>query len=317
MEATLRLEFSAQVDRPTTCWYVASENARDWIEAALHGFSPGNQSAIQILPVPKSTNHRDPVGAILVGPAIAANICPQKCIRYTHLTDQLIVPLQSRLTPEIEVLELKELLSSRRQHVWHPQSGLIAFESEDILSLGDLIKHRPAVQEDFRSGSPGSRMPRRLTSIYPSTPPTMEIVLDQGQDGIGTKGRANENIPPSEGEPKPGVGNALGRAGLSIFSAGLNMASAAGEFVGRHLKPASSSASGQQASGAADGGNTNWLDQLKDWTRQRLAHLNEAVLSEREKEINRLLMKMMLSIPMMTIGEKIGKGQQANRQVRK
>ncbi|WDI41956.1 hypothetical protein [Bremerella sp. P1] len=293
MHAVLRLEFSAHVERPTTCWYVASHDVRDWINAVLEGFIPGTQLAIRILPVPHSTQRREPIGAVLVGPRVVHNTWPKRCLRYTHLTDRLMVPAQSRLSSEATTIELDELLSASRQYVWHPQAGLIAFEPDEVLTLADLIKYRPVESTEFLSGRPGLHLPTRLTSIYPSTPPTMEMVLEQGQDGIGTKGQSSDKIPPQEGEPKPGVGNSLGRVGLSIFGAGLNMASAAGEFVGRHLGLGSGVAGGGTGgiggSGATGGTGESWLDQLKEWTRQRLEHLNEAVLSEREKEINRLM----------------------------
>ncbi len=289
IEAILRLEFCKQADRPTTCWYVASRDARDWVEAAVHGFFPGNQLAIRILPVPRSSSQREPIGAVILGPHIVHNNCPKRCVRYSHLTEGLIVPAESRLTPEVTLAELEELLPNVRQHVLHPQAGLIAFEPSDLLSLADLIQHLPADRKDFTRGVPGARLPTRLTSIYPAIPPSMQIVLSQGQDGIGTKGQNGDKIPAPEGEPKPGVGNAMGRVGLSVFSAGLNMASAAGEFIGRHITSVGSGVGGQGPSRMPDSGGNNWLDQLKEWTQRRLAHLNETVLSEREKEINRLM----------------------------
>lgn len=286
MDVTLRLEYSTNVERPTTCWYVASDDVCDWIDAALHGFLPGNQLTIRILPVPQSIQRRDPIGAVILGSRIVHNTLPRKCIRYTQINEQLFVPVESRLSADVTEAELDGLLSHRFQYVWHPQAGLIAFEPEDVLTLADLITHIPPEPVDLLPGEPGSRLPSRMTSIYPAIPPTMQTLLQQGEDGIGSKQQGNEKLPPSEGEPKQGVGNSLGRAGLSIFGAGLNMASAAGDFLSRHL---GSSGSGNGGSSAAGVSGESWFDQLKEWTRQRLEHLNEAVLSEREKEINRLM----------------------------
>ncbi|MFN3148750.1 hypothetical protein [Bremerella sp.] len=288
MDAVLNLEFSPHVDRPTTCWYVASPDVRDWIDAALGGFVSGNQLAIRVLPVPNSARHREPMGAVVFGPRVVPNTCLRKCRRYTHLTERLIVPVESRLTVAVTEDELNVHLSERLLYVWHPQAGLIAFEPEDPLTLAELITHRPSEQADFMVGKPGSYLPTRLTSIYPAIPPTIQMVLEEGQDGIGRKGQSSEKIPPLEGEPKPGVANSLGRAGLSIFGAGLNIASAAGEFLGRHLGSSNGAIGGVGASGSSSG-SESWLDQLREWTRQRLERMNEAVLSEREKEINRLM----------------------------
>ncbi|QDU75591.1 hypothetical protein Pan97_26250 [Bremerella volcania] len=289
MDAVLNLEFSAHNDCPTTCWYVASDDARDWVDAALEGFLPGNQLAIRILPVPQSAQRRDPIGAVMFGPRVVHNVWPKKCLRYTHLTERLMVPVESQLSAEVTADELNSQLSDPWVYVWHPQAGLVAFEPEDVLTLADLITHCSAKPPNLLPVEPGTHLPSRMTAIYPAIPPTMQMVLREGQDGIGTKGESGEKIPPGDGEARPGVANSLGRIGLSVFSAGLNMASAAGEFVGRHLGSGSGAAGGPVGSGTTGGSGESWLEQLKEWTQRRLEHLNEAVLSEREKEINRLM----------------------------
>lgn len=95
MDAVLNLEFSSLVDRPTTCWYVASDDVGDWVDAALEGFAAGNQLAIRVLAVPKSAQQREPIGAIIFGPRVVDNTCPKKCLRYAHLTERLMVPVES------------------------------------------------------------------------------------------------------------------------------------------------------------------------------------------------------------------------------
>jgi len=288
MNVELQLEFAAHASLPTTCWYVASSDPSDWIAAALKGFAADSQLVIRVLPVPCSARQRDPIGAVLCGPPVLQSAWPLQCVRYSHLTEQLIVPVESCLNPAVSVAELAERLTEGRKYVWHPHAGLVAFEPNDELKLADLIQHASATPIQFLPVDPGSHLPSRLTSILPAIPPTMQLMLDEGRDGIGTKGDSSEKIPPQQGEPKPGVGNSLGRVGLSIFDAGLNMASAAGNFIERHMG-SGGAAGGPGGTSASGGSGESWFEQLRQWTRQRLDHLNEAVLSERDKEINRLM----------------------------
>ncbi|MBI1246253.1 hypothetical protein GC197_00225 [bacterium] len=292
MEVTLALKYSPHVQRPATCWLVSVPDAELWIKTAIEGFdhscnAGASQLAIRILPIPKSLQDRSPIGAVIVGGA-DARISRQRplpeCYPYGCVAERLYLPVEAKVEPQIAADELNSLLSHGMNYVWHPQAGLIAFEESDARSIADLISIRHPEDSYFDQALTGTQLPTRLTAIGPATPPSFEVLLESGRDGIGTQGDELSQLQPSDKEPKPGLGTNITVAGLTAFSAGLSAMSYLGSmFQGRNQGGAG------QSSGADAAGDDSWLDKMQAWARQRLESYSAAFLAQREKEINRLM----------------------------
>ncbi len=281
MQATLQIQFTPKRQRGTSCWYVNSGNTSDWIRAVVEGYAAKHHDSLRLLPLPTAADDRSPIGAILLSKQTPSHAPTSACLPYGEAASRVLLPIEAKFDPAITAAELEAELSAEQTYVWHPVVGLVAFEAADQLTLAHLLTAAPLTTATFDRGEPGTRLPNTLASIVPAIPPDMKLVMEDGRDGIGTKGKDLNQLPKPEGEPQPGMGNSLGRMGLSVFDAGLNLASAAGPFVERMFGPA--------GPGAGSGSGETWLSQWKQWTQQRLDQLNQATLSQRDKEINRLM----------------------------
>ncbi|PQO33626.1 hypothetical protein [Blastopirellula marina] len=294
MEVTLGLKYSPHVQRATTCWLVNSPAPQHWVTAAIAGFVGAekhntDQTHIRILPIPRSLHDSAAIGAVIVaGAAAKVTLEPPTtdCLPYGCLLDRVFLPIDARLEPEVSPEELQQLLSRERTYVWHPQAGLLAYEPNDILSVVDLIRPRPPQPTRFDQAQPGVLLPTRLVSLGPAEPPTMANVLQTGRDDIGTKGSDLTALPPHAGEPQPGVGANITMAGLKMLKAGLAGLNKLGSAIGSALQKGSA---GGNRSSSGMGSGSNWLQQMQSWAQQRMEHLNQAFLSQREKELNRLM----------------------------
>lgn len=294
IRAALELRYSPHVLRPAAAWFVASSDPRDWLAEGTRCFvsSIGHaavaQSRMRFLPIPSSPQRRDPGGALIIPGTDAAIEIPQvgrssRCLPYGQLGGRLFLPVESRLDPEVSDDELRGLLSDRLSYVWHPAAGLVAVETDDLLSMADLIHVDPPQRRQWDQARPGERLPSRLVGLAPLNSLATETVLRMGQDDIGSESDQISELPRTSDEPKPGLNNAVQRAALNILASGLQGLS----FV-RNLIPAqsggASAGSGRQTASGSSG-----LERLTNWAQQQIGHLNQALLSEREKEIRRLI----------------------------
>ena len=294
IQMALQLRYTRHALRPVAGWLVNSSDPRDWLEEAIRccvansGQPAVEQSQLRFLPIPQSRDQRQPCGAVMIADRSAtaptAKLCPSaRCLAYGRIGDRLFLPVESRLEPAVSEEELRDLLSERLTYVWHPIAGLVALEADEIRSIADLIHVGPPQRRPWDRAQIGQRLPSRLHSLAPLDPPTIELVTQMGQDDIGSQSDGLAQLPPTTDEPRPGIGNSLKRAGLNVLAGGFAGVTSAIERIGmgRGANPA--------GAGSDMPDDPAWLDRLKQWTQQRLEHLNQALLSAREKELNRLM----------------------------
>lgn len=290
IQTTLHLRFTPKVLRPTAALLVPSADPWHWLEAACVAFPAGGklrQADVRVLVVPRSAQDRTPVAALVVHTTESPAAIPPRCLAYGRLADRLLLPVEADLEPRVSVEELTRLLSANFTYLWHPAVGLIAYEADDFLPLAKLIQLPRREPRPWDRAQPAQRLPRRLLSLTPEEVPDLRRIMELGQDDIGTQGDEISQLPPDPGERKPGLGSHLTKAGLTMMAGGLAGLTAIGGLAGM-LGGGGGGMGGGRSPGQMPSG-ANWMDRFDAWIRQRMAEVDKSFLSEREREINRLM----------------------------
>ena len=131
---------------------------------------------------------------------------------------------------------------------------------------------------------PGQRVNSRLTAIVPAEVFSLEQMLDQGRDDIGSEPPTLEELPPEPDEPSSGLFSKLGR--------GLRRKLA--QFVGQVSNL--SRGAGKPPPGAGQGGaagkrpgRPGLFSKLADWARQTMDQLDDSLRKSRHRELHRLM----------------------------
>lgn len=166
---------------------------------------------VNLLPIPVSASDRCPVGVLIMADAVAAGSAvrtsavgtsmvgiggigphsgPYAGEFYRRVGTKLFIPCSAQIVPEVLDQEWNGLLSDDyAAYVWHPASGLIAFETGDVLRVVDLLEF-PAKSislGDFNAAVPGTRLNERLLSLQVWRYPSLDDVMESGRDDIGSR----------------------------------------------------------------------------------------------------------------------------------
>lgn len=292
IQRTVELRYTPHPLRDATAWLVASPDPADWL-AAAGACDPQTQVALRLLMIPAESFSQAVGGALIFLPQGAGvGLRPLSevplCVPYGQIGGRLLAPIEATFDPALRDDELQAILAAELTYVWHPTAGLIGYEPHELMELAHFLDAGVAVDRTWNRATAGTHLSPRLRSLRPSEPPGMQMVLEQGKGDIGTESDDFDKLPPDSDRPQPGVGHAAMKAGLNILSAGIAGLGALGSYL-------ASGGAGQAGRGAASGSSPgqppgpSWLERLQQWTQQRLDKLDSALMSEREKAIDKLM----------------------------
>lgn len=261
---TLTIRFTSRPIHATKAWFLPGDRAVDWFREIGSWNVP--HSAVRLLIVPKSPKDLTPLG-VLVTVEGERSIAPtERCHRYGRLAGPLYLPSEARLEPTVHESELGRLLVEGRTYVWHPTVGLVGFDSEDVLTLRDLLSPPSPMGGQWGMADPGVGFPRRLVSLEAIPPISVQAIFEQGQDDIGTQSKSLDQLPPSpEEKNQPG----------SVKESLTNPLKSVAKFVNWATSKAPATADQE-----------TWIDRLRNWANRVLSPEQK---SARERELSRLM----------------------------
>ena len=271
----IKLSFrpATQPLRPAVAWFLHGDDPAVWLDAL------GSRSTLMtewtLLAIPAAPGELRPCGVLAFSKsAVDKNSQgrsggPGRCPAYGVVGERLFVPVEAELSIDVDDNELGRLLGPHL-YVFHPSTGLIAFEPQDRLRVADLFASPAVVRGSWDAAEPGVAVNERLLSVRPLETPQWEEIVRQGQEDIGSRSDDVQSLPPAPNEPSGGVTNRVGRSMLR------GIACAVRRFL-------SSSA------GAAGGVGSPLLKDLNQWAEKTVQRLDRAAQDLRNKEINRLL----------------------------
>lgn len=281
---TIQLTYSAETQREAVAWFIPGHDPREWLnEIALWQVDCDEirlyitqTSAMSPLPsegerVPEGRVAGHIAGVVVTGCATPAD--PQRAIPWACLAGRLFVPVDAAFDPPVTEQELTELLPGENDVcVWHPQGGLIRFESGQALRVSDLLSCKPQRDTRWDCAEPGIAFARRLVSVTADELPSGDDIIESGRDDIGDESGQLSDLPPSPDEHTPGP---IAKGAQSVK-----------EWLAGAVKKWTSSNSGTP-NVAVGGGSPGWWQQIENWANRVI---NQAWLdSERARELRRLL----------------------------
>ncbi|MGD9128743.1 MAG: hypothetical protein PVH19_15310, partial [Planctomycetia bacterium] len=260
------MRYSAKTIRPPRAWLIRGADPTVWLEEITTWNVP--HSAIRLYCLPYGMDNLRPRDVLAVLPDSCKPAASQLCIPYGRIADRLYLPSNGRFDPDVSSTDLQNLLSEKYLYVWHPPSGLIAFEPNDVIRVSDLLQPGPLIANTWNLAMPGTAFSRRLLSLAPDKNLTLEDLMQKGRDDIGTDSASLTDLPPSPAEPKTDLFHKSAQYGQDALA--------------RMIRWLVNQA-------PATAGQPTWLDHLGQWANQKLAGISSAMEAARNKEIARLM----------------------------
>jgi hypothetical protein len=208
----LRLRHGKAPLRQPAAWLVPGADPCAWLEEVLRWGVPHTDLVLRV--VPHALDDLRPRGVLVTAGAGAEPKVSRCCLAYGRLAGRLFLPVEAALNPDTSETELAALLGPG-EYILHPSAGLVGFEKGDLLRLTDLLRRPAATGRTWDRAVPGVTFARRLTFLAPEEVPTVEALLQQGRDDIGSSSGKLGELPPTaeeEAEKQGGRGRrALGR----------------------------------------------------------------------------------------------------------
>jgi len=260
----LQLRYSPDPVRGTCAWLIPGDDPLAWLEE-VSAWRVAH-AKLRFYPLPRSRTNRACNG-VLVTAAEQILDAGGRCLPYGTAAGRIYLPVEACLQPQVSDDELSLLLSKDFTYVWGPQTGLIAFEPGDIKTCADLLTCPGAGARQWNYADPGVVLASQLVSLAPAFVPSVDQVMQQGRGDIGDNRDSLDQLPPSPGEPPPGIVNEAMRRGARMFAASI-LALVNKLPHGEHR--------------------TVW-NNIEDWAQQKLNTLNDGWNVARNREISRLL----------------------------
>lgn len=258
--------YSIRPQRPASARFLPGDDAREWLQEIAGWDVP--QTELELFIVPRSAADLRPRGVLVRIPRATKHIPGWRGHPYGLIGGRLFVPVEAAISPCVSDDEWPSLL--RQEYaawVWHPQSGLVAFEEADRLRVCDLIQPPDEIENDWGRARPGEVWSSRIESIDVERPRSVEDVLAEGRDGIATRGDDLKGMPRGSQE---GFGKVLGDAGAAAISP----VARAAKWLADHAP-----------SGASQ---KTWLNGLSEWADEVLKR-GANLWNARARELERLM----------------------------
>jgi tetratricopeptide (TPR) repeat protein len=286
MNVTLQLRCSHAPERSAVAWLLVGGEPETWLaELTLWNIALADVRLAAL-----------PLGAIVLpglgqAPQVVGPALPYGC-----LGQRLYLPVEATFDPPMSDDEVLELLpDDSTLFVWRPAAGLWRLEAAQFFPLARLVAAPPVSGEVWDAAQPGVAVNDRLLSVEPTERPTLEDVLNQGRDDIGSLSPLGDSLPQHPGEP---MGGAVGRAvagaaygaaqGAAIMLASASMAIAGALSMLGGGSGGATTGGGNAPSTSGRSGPT-WIERLAAWARQQQGALANNIDQLRHREIERLL----------------------------
>ncbi len=262
MEAGQSVTAQSVTSRVVTGWFVVGQSADEWLAELARWETPLADARVFV--VPTSDRDQTPCGLFVVGASPASGRPTPGTLPYTDVAGRLSIPIDARLDPTVSDAELADLLDAN--YLWHPQAGLVCLG--EARRVSDLVTVPQIVADEWTAAVPGVALNARLVSLEPEYVPSVQEILSEAADDIGSQPLNLEDLPPSPDEPASGATADIGRA------IGRGIASIVHWLAG--LAPSTASS-------------PTWINSLDDWATERLRQLTSASEAARHRELVRLM----------------------------
>ena len=269
IEVDVKLRYTDHARHSACAVLLAGDDAQLWVRWLDAADVPLED--VRLLPLSDPEQGHRVIGAICPLPQHLINSLEGQFPHYGTIAGRLFVPIESSFDPPLTDSDWNDLLPSDRSlFVWHPQLGLIRFETEQQLAAADLFCSPASGSTDWSCADPGTALRARLHSLQAEELPSFEQVMRQGQADIGSKEDQRSQLPRSEREPPKYT---------------------LGEMLFAPLRPFASLAHWFMKQIPERPGGSELLLRFELWL-ERLTQMTPQILREREREIHRLLEKL-------------------------
>lgn len=253
--ALRRIESAA----PPAAWLIPGADPQTWIDELSRWGVPMENLRLYVLP--RSLQDPSLMGILVTDTEALTSVRASRAQPYRLLADRLYIPADAELDPAVSDAELHKLLIWEMQ-VLHPGAGLIGCSRDEGLEVSDLLVPPPSVDVAWdRAARPPVYAPR-LLSVEAELPPTLETILEQGRDGIGSE--SLEQLPPDESE------------------------SALDRMMARASRPGLKFIQWLSSGGAPGGAGEGWKKKLREWVGRQMQKVDQTLQDARLKELRRL-----------------------------
>lgn len=265
----LSIRYSPSPVRKSAAWFVAGRGAAEWLAEFRQWEVPLGD--LMLYPVPASPCDRTPVGALVIVRGADDVVSSLRAVPYGCIAERLYVPVNALVWPPATEHELASLIGTGWDAcVWHPVSGLVGFEVGEGVRVTALLELPKRRDPDWGHARPGIALNTRLRSVEPDRQPTIEAIISEGRDDIGSEAANLQGEPDAPGEsPFSRLMQYGARAAAAAANAGMWL-------VNQLPKTASS---------------RTWADRLGEWLSRVAKSAGQRVdyESERARELRRLL----------------------------
>jgi tetratricopeptide (TPR) repeat protein len=220
MKTLLRTRFCSQPQREPVAWFIAGGDSAAWLEeislwqvetSALvlcvvaepprkgepaHARRVCSEHGIGLsAPIhAESVQNKQPLvaqaggicGVLVTGPEPIRPNDRQFAQPWGCLAGRLYLPVEAAIEPPVGHDEIAALLPNGELLAWHPQHGLLGFDSEGLLKISDLLSPPRPSETKWDCAEPGPAFAKRLVSVTAEELPNAEDVIETGHDDIGT-----------------------------------------------------------------------------------------------------------------------------------
>ena len=264
MRLTLSIESTATAQREMTAWFIRSGELDVVMQTLIEAGVRLAHVCFRV--VPMSREDRTPRGVVVVSD-IGLPEPPPRAESYGCIADKLYLSTHARLTPAVSDAQLNELVPYASA-VFHPVTGLIAFDAGEVIRPIELWQTSPRLESTWDKAVAGSHLSPRLKSVDTAVPMTLEVLSEQARDDIGLQ--STEELPAMPGEPKD---SALGKMFKQSESSAMKTLS---RMTG------SGGSGGEEVGGG-------FMGRLHDWASKKAEQTTEELNESRFREIERLL----------------------------
>jgi tetratricopeptide (TPR) repeat protein len=215
---------------------------------------------------------------------------------YGCLGQRLYLPVEAAFDPSMADDEVLALLpGDDTLFVWQPAEGLLRLDPAQLIAISRLVASPPATGETWSAAQPGVAVNQRLLSVEPTERPTLEEVLNQGRDDIGSRSPLGDVLPQHPGEPAGGtVGRAVASAAYGAAEGAAKMLATVSQAIASAISKlgggtAGATSAAEQGAWCAGRTGSNWIERLADWARKQKQALSSNIDRLRHREIERLL----------------------------
>ena len=287
--APLQIRRNEAPVREAEAWLLPGSDPSLWLDQVCGWNVP--LEPIRLYPLPVSHTDRHPAAVLATGlPATIggetrAQVSGQ-AIPYGVISGRLYLPIEAVVQPPVSELEWKELLGEELISVWHPAIGLVRFDPEESIRVAELLAPPDRKPARWGRAVAGVRVARRLVSVEPDSPPTLDQIFDEGRGDIASEPPTLDRLPPAPGE-KRGWFRRLFKPDENSDASG---PSGKGQGLGQRVKAAlARMALKFAATRPHSSQRRTWVNSVEDWARGTLKKMNLPNPFARMREIQRLL----------------------------